>query len=482
MIASNPFPPLWTGGMWRGAEMGAGPIVANPAGLTKRQQVLLAIAHSVATEGKIGRDAIRLMTEHRVSRQAAMKAAQRGYEAYQQMQGGKPFGEILLPRANIAYPNPWATYAGGTSAAPGKYSYQIEPKPGVVYDIAPITTRYGRHAGYRLWIADPTGKSGSGLWHDLGTFRSPQAAKGAAKRHALEVSHGVLKNPHRRLITVDMLEQGKLVVRHQFPDQHMLKAHVKADASLRAALEGRKYKGVEIEAVRHNRELTVPEKHQLRIARDTLKMPPQLAAVMGGPSISEAKEIIRRLEAAQRESNPLTRKESGEILKATRTSLHSARRLAGATAPERQDPVTAARFSGWWRGRADALRSVVAAFGGSQRVQRGAKKLAWYTGPRGPMRTTHPVRMVGRNPLPVGLLHFADDLAAVRGFAQNPREGLVKIYDRVEEIKARGHVDDAPSQGFVHPFKHGGPIYGVETPGPVHLQHGDLVVRRRRVG
>ena len=43
--------------------------------------------------------------------------------------------------------------------------------------------------------------------------------------------------------------------------------------------------------------LTVPEKHQLRIARDTLKMPDAMVGVMGGPTKEEAKEIIKRLTA-----------------------------------------------------------------------------------------------------------------------------------------------------------------------------------------
>jgi len=41
--------------------------------------------------------------------------------------------------------------------------------------------------------------------------------------------------------------------------------------------------------------LSVPERHQLRIAQDTLKMTPVMARVMGGPSPEEAVEIIRRL-------------------------------------------------------------------------------------------------------------------------------------------------------------------------------------------
>lgn len=43
--------------------------------------------------------------------------------------------------------------------------------------------------------------------------------------------------------------------------------------------------------------MSVPDKHQLRIAKDTLKMNPVMARVMGGPSPEEAKEIIKRLKA-----------------------------------------------------------------------------------------------------------------------------------------------------------------------------------------
>ncbi|KKK66518.1 hypothetical protein LCGC14_2963280, partial [marine sediment metagenome] len=43
------------------------------------------------------------------------------------------------------------------------------------------------------------------------------------------------------------------------------------------------------------RELSVPEKHQLRIARDTMRMTPAMARVMGGPDIEESKKIIQEL-------------------------------------------------------------------------------------------------------------------------------------------------------------------------------------------
>jgi hypothetical protein len=43
------------------------------------------------------------------------------------------------------------------------------------------------------------------------------------------------------------------------------------------------------------RELNVFEKHQLRIARDTLKMHDLGAAIMGGMTKPEARDLIRRL-------------------------------------------------------------------------------------------------------------------------------------------------------------------------------------------
>lgn len=43
------------------------------------------------------------------------------------------------------------------------------------------------------------------------------------------------------------------------------------------------------------RELTVPEKHQLKIARDTLKLSDAGARIMGGMTKDEARMIIKRL-------------------------------------------------------------------------------------------------------------------------------------------------------------------------------------------
>lgn len=53
---------------------------------------------------------------------------------------------------------------------------------------------------------------------------------------------------------------------------------------------------------RRRRELSVPEQHQLKIARQTLRMRPEFVRIMGGPTVEEAREIIRRLTG--KEPNP----------------------------------------------------------------------------------------------------------------------------------------------------------------------------------
>jgi hypothetical protein len=48
------------------------------------------------------------------------------------------------------------------------------------------------------------------------------------------------------------------------------------------------------------RRLDTFERHQLKIARQTLRMNPAMVAVMGGPSIAEARVIVAKLTGAQR--------------------------------------------------------------------------------------------------------------------------------------------------------------------------------------
>ena len=81
----------------------------------------------------------------------------------------------------------WNMYAGGTSAAPGKHSYDLRVSPGNLaggrrqYVVSPISYSNGRHRGYLLQVAGSP--EYSGLWKDLGMHRSPQQAASAARRH-----------------------------------------------------------------------------------------------------------------------------------------------------------------------------------------------------------------------------------------------------------------------------------------------------------
>ena len=47
--------------------------------------------------------------------------------------------------------------------------------------------------------------------------------------------------------------------------------------------------------MKSQRKLTVPERHQLKVARDTMKMSDVGAFIMGGPSKDEARAIILKL-------------------------------------------------------------------------------------------------------------------------------------------------------------------------------------------
>lgn len=61
--------------------------------------------------------------------------------------------------------------------------------------------------------------------------------------------------------------------------------------------------------------LTDFEKHQLRIARDTLRMNPVIVPVMGGMTIEEAEEIVRKYEDRKRTRHNEARRDRNEALK-----------------------------------------------------------------------------------------------------------------------------------------------------------------------
>jgi hypothetical protein len=75
----------------------------------------------------------------------------------------------------------WNTYAGGTGAHHGR-SYDAKGSFGE-YHINPPTRRGG---SYSLKWANTNSLPAAhrGLWHDLGKYRSPAAAKSMARKHA----------------------------------------------------------------------------------------------------------------------------------------------------------------------------------------------------------------------------------------------------------------------------------------------------------
>jgi hypothetical protein len=78
----------------------------------------------------------------------------------------------------------WSMHAGGTCAAPGKHGYSFRTSFGT-YHIDPYSSPQGRHRGYLLAFSNDLGKvEQPGLWRQLGSFRSPQAAVKAARDHA----------------------------------------------------------------------------------------------------------------------------------------------------------------------------------------------------------------------------------------------------------------------------------------------------------
>tara|TARA_Y100000310_G_C19952069_1_gene477305 strand:- start:282 stop:434 length:153 start_codon:yes stop_codon:yes gene_type:complete len=48
--------------------------------------------------------------------------------------------------------------------------------------------------------------------------------------------------------------------------------------------------------------LTIPEKHQLKIAKRSLEFNEKYIVIAGGPNKKEAREIIKRLEAKNKKS------------------------------------------------------------------------------------------------------------------------------------------------------------------------------------
>src|SRR5258708_20595 len=73
----------------------------------------------------------------------------------------------------------WNQFAGGSGAAPGKYSYGANTAHGQ-YSISPISSQGGQHKGYSLTVADTQGQMGGGLHHTV----APDGSRHPLQGHA----------------------------------------------------------------------------------------------------------------------------------------------------------------------------------------------------------------------------------------------------------------------------------------------------------
>lgn len=117
----------------------------------------------------------------------------------------------------------WHTFAGGTGAAPGRNAYQALTSWGD-YHIDPVTTQWGRHAGYLVRFANTKGKFPGGLWSfidDHGALQSlhrerPVTLPEARRRVALHALVAAGQAPQSNPITHHTaLKYAKALVTHE---------------------------------------------------------------------------------------------------------------------------------------------------------------------------------------------------------------------------------------------------------------------------
>lgn len=168
------------------------------------------------------------------------------------------FSAYLTPRGRLVY----------VAGSPALFR-QVAPRWRAL--IAAVTAGGNPTRRYRVErVADPrafdprsfrTVVPAPGVRVTIGCPRGSWDARRQRCRVGTRAQRVLRANPVR---TVDMLEDGRRVVRHVFygrtpaEARAVERAHVRADASLRAALEGRPYRGVRIRAVRPNPVLIYP--------------------------------------------------------------------------------------------------------------------------------------------------------------------------------------------------------------------------------
>jgi hypothetical protein len=154
------------------------------------------------------------------------------------------------------------------------------------------------HLARTALAGEPSGRYERMLW----------ASKAFAKEHPGVSSTGAYKDLDGLLSNPDLEKTGGLHIVYSAPNQaYFLMWH---DSILRifpTKAEAKAEMDYLLRPSKQNpRELTVPERHQLKIARDTLKMSDVGARIMGGPTKEQAREIIRRLTGKATKENPDT--------------------------------------------------------------------------------------------------------------------------------------------------------------------------------
>lgn len=152
------------------------------------------------------------------------------------------------------------------------------------------------------------------------------------------------------------------------------------------------------------RHLTVPEKHLLRIARDTLKLSDAMVQVVGGPSKAEAREIIRQLTGRAPKGNPY--------------SARAKYRHRRVRAPSRFAPGSFRTV------RAGTARVVVGRLKGSRTRTRTGRRRLTVQAVLTPKRGRNPVR-------------FSESFAWL---------GIVKRADHIQELAGPGTIANEAGQ------------------------------------
>lgn len=158
----------------------------------------------------------------------------------------------------------------------------------------------------------------------IGPGRNPRLEVGSMwtsinfPRHIAKIIGFEGRSPDRFVIYDIVTASGRVIsASHRMIDGHFAQSYERFDEPsprLRRNPKGRA--------------LSVPEKHQLKIARDTLKMRPEFARIMGGPTIEEAREIIHRLTGKYPRENPQGRRpvtgfQVGDMVKYSANFLRS---------------------------------------------------------------------------------------------------------------------------------------------------------------